>query len=1602
MSDTTFQRFVFVRWISVFVLSAALSTEVMAGDGEILFINSFEGTGNVPQFVPIADQAGVVDRLVQIDVDTSDPANQNGIVFSLVDAPSGMSIRAADGTISWTPTAQQMGPDSVTVQAEDLEGLSNTLSFNIEIVGSSASPLLEAIPDQVVSVGETFLYSVEASDPDPGDVLDFSLIAPPQGLLIDPVTGQLSWTPQIDDVASYTVRVRVSDPSGAANETLFSLQVVAANQPPLIEPLPDRGAAPGVLAEIQVIASDPDGGPLHYRLSERPTGMVIDPASGRIRWTPTLQQLGPHPVTVVVQDPLGTQAETRFDIVADLNRAPVAVDDGGFRVERGDTLTVAAPGVLANDTDPNEDPLSAQLVDPPLRGMLQLSADGGFEYTPDNPAGTIGFELDWAANVSAGGGNWTPIIANMDDDPQSEILVNLSAGCCQRELRSYDGLDGSIDWSIVFLDRELSFDSQPVVADIDLDGLPELVVIGGEPDNGVTRESMLYAFEHDGTLKWLSEEYPSRIYRNGGLTFNADFFGSALSIADLDQDGFPEIVAAPNGGPVQFTVWDHEGQLIRTVFSDEAILNDFSVRVTLVDLDLDGDLEVVVGGTAWEHDGTPLWNLSGNFANSSLNDFPIVANLDEDPYPELIRTRGSSVPDQRGDLLAINHDGTVKWEIIASTLGTSDSPLAAADLNQDGFADVIRLGPPFESYVEARDGRDGTLLWTSAVESGRGGVTVFDMNRDGFPEVIVFDPSSDLYVLNGQDGSELLFFPTVDSGVIRPPFSTAPVFADIDADGQAELVLSMGASFSNTPTVSVYQSPQQDWGPMRSIWNEYMYRVTNVNDDLTIPAREPQHWLQPGLNQATVNERLPKARTEEQDQFSYRANDGLLVSNTATVDITILPPNTAPRILSAPRRFASPGFLYRYRALAVDADPGEDLTWTIAEGPAGMTVDAQGTVSWTPTVSDLGSHPVVLEVTDTIGVSGFQNFLIEVQDPISVPDLAGLSETQALEALDLADLVADPVRDVFSDTIVAGQVVAQSPAAGILAAAGDPVQVDVSLGPQPLQVPDLIALTLVDATADILGEGFSVGAIDFVNDPLQPVNTVLIQDPAPASAGAPGSMIDLTVSGGPRAEIDITPRIIPAGQSANVSVIVRDTDGTPLDPQPAIGLSLDVVPTGLVGTPPMLSGDEITTNADSQGSFRVVATFDISGVEEIAAEAVVTQLISDGEGANVFGEFVEQLETFDQLIGQLITAVALNDAPTILTIDAALEDLLEDIDLDRLSGLTPIAPEGGVPPSPETAAQNGFPPGNDDDAYLAAALDLFATLEQAEEVVTGGTAPDRVLNVLNQELGEVASVISGLEPDVFGVLDSSEVLIALLGTRAPRMLVADIEAVRQELRDSGVITSDGTVSAGRFSLVGVMTASQIRTKIIKDVYGPYLGDVARAMGTLIAADLLQAYANGGSIVSVITGASQSFQVFKVDNSVIEGVGFDTLLPEGNSVILVGPELINSVLAIINQDLPQAQDLKDLNKIKDAIQAEITLANNLSNAIKGAVSAPDQVLRGCLFDSRPECRQLLYLGGFDSVYKTTGGGSLPAPVAIIVYNLAGGGFSVFVAPFIPTR
>jgi hypothetical protein len=93
---------------------------------------------------------------------------------------------------------------------------------------------------------------------------------------------------------------------------------------------------------------------------------------------------GTYAVNVAISDIGGseTSASTSATVAASTT-APAAYNDA-YSLNHDSTLTVsAASGVLANDTDPNNLPLSAVLVGNAAHGNLQFNSDGSFTYTPN-------------------------------------------------------------------------------------------------------------------------------------------------------------------------------------------------------------------------------------------------------------------------------------------------------------------------------------------------------------------------------------------------------------------------------------------------------------------------------------------------------------------------------------------------------------------------------------------------------------------------------------------------------------------------------------------------------------------------------------------------------------------------------------------------------------------------------------------------------------------------------------------------------------------------------------------------------------------------------------------------------------------------------------------------------------------------------------------------------------------------------------------------------------------------------------------------------------------------------------------------------------------
>jgi serine/threonine-protein kinase len=129
----------------------------------------------------------------------------------------------------------------------------------------------------------------------------------------------------------------------------------------------------------------------------------------------------------------------------------------------------------------------------------------------------------------------------------------------------------------------------------------------------------------------------------------------------------------------------------------------------------------------------------------------------------------------------------------------------------------------------------------------------------------------------------------------------------------------------------------------------------------------------------------------------------------------------------------------------------------------------------------------------------------------SVPDVRGKTRDEAVRELTEAKLEPRVVK-VPSDRPV-DQVTAQDPPPGRRVEEGTEVRINVSSGPRPLAVPNVIGQPYESAAATLQAAGFAVARREA--DSNQPAGTVIDQNPAPNSTAARGSSVTLTVSKGP-------------------------------------------------------------------------------------------------------------------------------------------------------------------------------------------------------------------------------------------------------------------------------------------------------------------------------------------------------------------------------------------------------------------------------------------------------------------------------------------------------
>ncbi|GAB6040859.1 Ig-like domain-containing protein [Endothiovibrio diazotrophicus] len=345
------------------------------------------------------------------------------------DEPShGSVVVAADGTFTYTPEAGFVGSDGFSYVVDDGLGGSLTSFVGFDIGGSGQAP---------AEVGD--VYQIDGGTALSANVLDNdgALLAagatpsvtfgqPLAGTLQAAADGQFTYTPEPGFSGHDYFIYSVDDGLGGHYDAYVDIDVGAGVNAaggddlyatPLATPLG------GNLFDNDRMLL-PAGGSLTLISYTQPAGgAVVVNDDGSFAYTPNAAFSGVDTFTYVVDDGLGAQhtAQVTIDVggvqpgADPANNLPVTGYDF-YSVARG---TQASGNVLGNDTDPDGDPLTAQLQQLPNHGLAILTTGGDFTYAPE--AGFVGndffsytaedgrggIQVEWV-EIEVGGGTATP------------------------------------------------------------------------------------------------------------------------------------------------------------------------------------------------------------------------------------------------------------------------------------------------------------------------------------------------------------------------------------------------------------------------------------------------------------------------------------------------------------------------------------------------------------------------------------------------------------------------------------------------------------------------------------------------------------------------------------------------------------------------------------------------------------------------------------------------------------------------------------------------------------------------------------------------------------------------------------------------------------------------------------------------------------------------------------------------------------------------------------------------------------------------------------------------------------------------------------------
>jgi VCBS repeat-containing protein len=943
--------------------------------------------------------AGQVKQIAQAGVLKNDTDPQSlplQVNTALVTGPSNGTLTInPDGTFSYTPNSDFYGVDTFTYVATDGTESSAPATVTINVLPVNDAPSISAPAAESTTKNTSIVFSTAN-----GNAISISDI----------------------DAANGQILITLSATNGKL--TLGSTAGLTFNS--------GDGVADGSMQFSGTLAN----------VNAALQGLIFAPNNGFH---------GSAGIGIVVNDQGNTGGGNLTDSVgisinvANTNAAAVAGNDS-YSTNQNTTLSVAAPGILGNDNDPDGDPLTPVLVTGPSHGSLTLNSDGSFSYTPD--AGYFGSDsFTYRASDGSFSSNLATVSLTVNFVNTPPVAVNDSFATNE--------------------DTPLVVASSGILGnDTDIDGQPLTAILVSGPSNGSLTLNANGSFTYTPNANFNGVD--SFVYRaNDGIT------NSNAATVQISVNAVSDAPAAANDS---------------YSLAEDGALTVPAIGVLGNDSDVDGDplSAALVSGPSH---GTLTFNSDGSFsytpdadyhgsdsftyrafdgsANSNLatvaltitsvNDAPVAANDVYATNEDTALTIGapgllSNDSDVDGDpltavlvsgpangTLALNSNGSFTYTPNAnfhgadsftyrardgttnSNLATvqitvnsvNDAPIAANDsysLAEDGSLSVPAAG------VLANDSdADGDALSASLVSGPSHGTLTF--NPDGS---FVYTPSANY---NGSDS----FTYVANDGTINS--NTATVFLSI-------------SSVNDAPVASNDSYATNEDTPLTVPANGVLANDVDVDGDplTALLVTGPLHGTL-SLNADGSFVYTPNANYNGTDSFSYRANDGSVDSNVATVLISIASVNDAPVAADDSYSMSEDGILVvgptglLANDFDVDANP---LTAIVAAGPSHgtLTLNADGSFTYTPNANYNGADSFTYVASDgsaTSNVATVSIVIAAVNDaPVAVDDIYTINEdaTLSISAPGLlandSDVDGDPLTVTLAVGPAHGTLVLQS------------------------------------------------------------------------------------------------------------------------------------------------------------------------------------------------------------------------------------------------------------------------------------------------------------------------------------------------------------------------------------------------------------------------------------------------------------------------------------------------------------------------------------------------------------------------------------------------